>query len=175
MGWIARLNKTIDYIEEHLTGEIDLARLAQIAYCSSYHYQRMFTYMAGVPLSEYIRRRRMALAAVDLQAGARILDVALKYGYNSPTSFNRAFQTIHGIPPSMAKQKGILLKSFPAISFKIMIKGAMEMDYRIETKKAFRIVGKSMPLDQDIEKISRGSRPCGEMLPATALWRNWPY
>lgn len=93
MEWIERLNSAINYIEEHLTDEIDYERLGEIACCSAYHFQRMFTYMAGMPLSEYIRRRKMSLAAVDLQStDVKVLDVALKYGYSSPTAFNRAFQ-----------------------------------------------------------------------------------
>ena len=85
MDWIERLNKAMNYIEEHLTDEIDYGQLGRIACCSAYHFQRMFTYMAGVPLSEYIRRRRMSLAAVDLQGkNVKIIDVAGKYGYNSP-------------------------------------------------------------------------------------------
>jgi len=152
MEWITRLNKTINYIEECLTDEIDYNRLAQIACCSSFHYQRMFAYMANVPLSEYIRRRRMTMAAVDLQSGEKIVDVALKYGYSSPTSFNRAFHSIHGIAPSLVKEGGVTLKSFPPISFKITIKGAEEMEYRIEKKEAFSIVGISMPLHKEIDK-----------------------
>ena len=151
MEWISRLNETIFYIEQHLTDEIDYKKLAQLACCSSFHYQRMFTYMAGVPLSEYIRRRRMTLAAVDLQNGEKIIDVAFKYGYASPTSFNRAFQGIHGVPPSLAKKTSVSLKSFPPISFKIMIKGAEEMDYKIEKRESFRIVGISQALDKEME------------------------
>ena len=109
--------------------------------------------MAGIPLSEYIRRRRMSLAAVDLQGrDMKILDVAGKYGYSSPTSFNRAFQSVHGVAPSAVKNEGISVKSFPPITFKITIKGAEEMNYRIETKEAFRIVGVSVPLYKEIEK-----------------------
>ena len=153
MEWIERLNEAIAYIEEHLTEEIDYERLGKIACCSSYHFQRMFTYMAGVPLSEYIRRRKMSLAAVDLQStGIKIIDVAGKYGYNSPTAFNRAFQSVHGIAPSAVKNEGVSVKSFPPISFKIIVKGVEEMNYRIETKDAFRIVGVSVPLEKDIEK-----------------------
>ncbi len=108
MEWMERLNETICYIEEHLTKEIDYERLGQIACCSSYHFQRMFTYMAGIPLSEYIRRRKMSLAAVDLQGKSmKIIDVAGKYGYNSPTAFNRAFQSVHGIAPSAVKNEGV--------------------------------------------------------------------
>jgi len=152
MEWIAQLNATINYIEQNLSDEIEYEQLAKIAGCSSFHYQRMFAYMAGVPLSEYIRRRRMTRAAVDLQSGDKVIDVALKYGYSSPTSFNRAFQSVHNVAPSMAKETGVTLKSFPPISFKITIKGAEEMDYRIEQKEAFRIVGISKPLEKDIEK-----------------------
>lgn len=153
MEWINRLNSAIGYIEEHLTEEIDYEQLAQIACCSAYHFQRMFAYMANMPLSEYIRRRRMSLAAVDLQSGEeRVIDVALKYGYNSPTAFNRAFQTVHGIAPSAVKKDGVSVKSYPPISFKIIIQGVQEMNYRIEKKDAFRIVGVSAPLENDIEK-----------------------
>lgn len=108
--------------------------------------------MAGVPLSEYIRRRRMSLAAADLQSGERILDVAMKYGYSSPTAFNRAFQSIHGIAPSHAKDNGVQLKSFSPISFTITIRGAEEMEYRIEKRDAIRIIGVSVPLSKSIEE-----------------------
>lgn len=153
MEWIERLNEAMGYIEEHLADEIDMDKLGKIACCSSYHFQRMFTYMAGVPLSEYIRRRKMSLAAVDLQGKDRkIIDVAAKYGYSSPTAFNRAFQSVHGIAPSAVKNEGVSVKSFPPIQFKITVKGVEEMNYRIETKDAFRITGVSVPLNKDIEK-----------------------
>ena len=152
MEWIERLNDAIGYIEEHLTDEIDYEQLGRIACCSAYHYQRMFTYMAGITLAEYIRRRKMSLAAVDLQGGeARIIDIAEKYGYRSPTAFNRAFQSFHGIAPSSVKNEGTSVKSFSPIVFKITVKGATEMNYKIEKKEAFRIIGISAPLDQEIE------------------------
>lgn len=153
MEWITRLNEAIAYLEDTLTQEIDHEKLSGLAGCSSYHFQRMFGYMAGMPLSEYIRRRRMSLAAVDLQSGReKILDVALKYGYESPTAFNRAFQNFHGFPPSKAKEEGVSLRSFPPISFQITIKGAVPMEYRIEQKEAFRVVGISIPIEQEVEK-----------------------
>lgn len=153
MEWIERLNDAIRYIEDHLADQIDYEQLGKIACCSSYHFQRMFTYMAGIPLSEYIRRRKMSLAAVDLQGtGMKIIDVAGKYGYQSPTAFNRAFRSVHGIAPSAVKNEGVSVKSFPPITFKITVKGVEEMNYRIETKEAFRIVGVSVPLQKDIEK-----------------------
>ncbi len=152
MEWIERLNKTISYIEEHLAEEISYDELAHIACCSSYHYQRIFAYMAGIPLSEYIRRRRMSLAAIELQSGnKKIIDIGMKYGYASPTAFNRAFQSVHGIAPSIAKKEGTTIKSYPPISFKLTVKGVEELSYRIETKDSFRIVGASFPLDKEIE------------------------
>lgn len=95
----------------------------------------------------------MSLAAVDLQdAGAKVIDIALKYGYDSPTAFNRAFQSIHGIAPSVAKKENATLKSYPAIKFSISVQGMEEMNFRIETKEAFRIVGKSCPLSKVLEE-----------------------
>ena len=153
MDWVEGLNQSVRYIEEHLTDEIDSEQLGRIACCSTYHYQRMFTYMAGISLAEYIRRRKMSLAAVELQDGKkRIIDVAAKYGYSSPTAFNRAFQSFHGIAPSSLKNTDALVKSFSPIAFYITVKGATEMNYRIETKGAFRIIGVSAPLDREMEK-----------------------
>lgn len=153
MEWIDRLNDAISYIEGHLTDSIDTDQLGRIACCSAYHFQRMFSYMAGIPLSEYIRRRKMSLAAVDLQEkNIKIIEVAGKYGYSSPTAFNRAFQSVHGIAPSAVWNEGASIKSFPAITFKITVKGAEEMNYRIESREAFRIVGVSVPLHKDIEE-----------------------
>lgn len=153
MEWVERLNESMRYIEEHLTDELDYEQLGRIACCSAYHFQRMFTYMAGVTLAEYVRRRKMSLAAVDLQNGnEKVVDIAEKYGYHSPTAFNRAFQSFHGVAPSAVKNGGVSVKSFSPIVFKIAIKGATELDYRIEEKDSFRIIGVSAPLHQDLEK-----------------------
>jgi AraC family transcriptional regulator len=153
MEWIERLNKAIHYMEEHIGEKMDYDQIAKVACCSTYHFQRMFAYMASVPLSEYIRRRRMSLAAADLQCGdEKVVDVALKYGYTSPTAFNRAFQSVHGIAPSLVKEEGVTLRAYPPISFKIIIKGAEKMNYRIEKKDTFRIVGIGQPLYKEIEK-----------------------
>lgn len=153
MEWAERLNEAMRYLEEMLTDTIDYEQLGRIACCSAYHFQRMFTYMAGIPLSEYIRRRKMSLAAVDLQSGdAKIIEIAGKYGYSSPTAFNRAFQSVHNVAPSAVRNEGVQVKSFPPITFKITVKGAKEMNYRIETREAFRIVGVSAPLERELEK-----------------------
>ena len=152
MEWIERLNAAVHYIEEHLDGEIEYEQLANIACCSSYHFRRMFGYMAGVTLSEYIRRRRMSRAAADIQRGGRVIDAALKYGYESPTAFNRAFRAVHGFAPSKAGRNGVVLKSFPPISFKITIRGVEEMNYRIEKKPPFRVVGVRKAVSNDAEE-----------------------
>lgn len=142
MDWLKRMNEAIGYIEENLEGKIDYLAVAQKACCSSYHFQRMFSYMAEVPLSEYIRRRRLSCAAFDLQnTEDKVIDIALKYGYDSPTAFTRAFQNLHGITPNAAREEGVMLKAYPPISFQISIKGASVMNYKIEKKEAFRIVG----------------------------------
>jgi AraC family transcriptional regulator len=102
----------------------------------------MFSFLAGVTLSEYIRRRRLTLAAFELKDGnTRIIDVAVKYGYGSADSFSRAFQSLHGVTPSEARSNGQSLKAYPRMTFQLSIKGGSEMNYRIEEKEAFRIVG----------------------------------
>lgn len=152
MDWLNHWNKALDYLEENLDGEISLEELGRLAGCSPYHFQRMFSYLAGVPLKEYIRRRRMTLAAADLRAGEKVLTVALRYGYDSPTAFNRAFQAVHGVAPSLAKQDGVKLKAFPRIRFKFVLKGDTEMEYQIVKKDAFRVVGFRTPLSSDVEE-----------------------
>ena len=153
MEWLNNLSKAIEYIENHLDQEISFDEAAQIACCSTYYFQRIFSYVAGISLAEYIRRRRMTQAAFELQrTDKRVLDIALKYGYASPTSFNRAFQSVHGVNPSSVKSEGTAIKSFPPITIKITVKGVEEMNYRIETKAAFRIVGKPFPLSREIEQ-----------------------
>ena len=155
MDWIDRLNAAVRHIEANITGEIDSEQLARIACCSPYHFQRMFASIAGVPLSVYIRRRRMSLAAVDLRGGASILDVSLRYGYSSPTAFNRAFQSVHGVPPSKARGEGVRLSSYPPLVFILTIKGVEEMQYQIKKQGAIRVVGLSTPLYADYEKNRR--------------------
>lgn len=155
MEWINRLNEAVEYIDEHLKDEISTEHLAAIACCSTYHFQRMFSYVAQMPLSEYIRRRKMSMAALDILNGKKVLDTALEYGYNSPTSFNRAFRSVHGCAPSEVKQGNPSLRSFPKIKFKITIKGAEEMNFRIETKEAFKVIGVSMPISHVMEENHR--------------------
>lgn len=142
MEWLERLNKAMSYIEENLSNEIDYAHAARIACCSTYHFQRMFSYIANVSLSDYIRRRRLTAAAFELQNSTiKVIDLALKYSYDSPTAFTRAFQNVHGVSPTAARLGGVQLKAYPRMTFQISIKGDVEMNYRIEQKNAFRVVG----------------------------------
>lgn len=142
MDSIENLNKALNYIEENLSSDIDFKEVARLALCSEYHFTRMFSFLAGVSLSEYIRRRRLTLAAFDLINGdIKVIDLAMKYGYNSPDSFTRAFQSMHGITPSEARDNGKSLKAYPKMTFKLSVKGVYEMNYRIVEKESFRIVG----------------------------------
>ncbi|WP_105618922.1 AraC family transcriptional regulator [Vallitalea okinawensis] len=142
MDWIKKMKCALDYVEDNLAGEIDMNVVAQKACCSSYNFQRMFSFITDVSLAEYIRRRRLTLAAFEIQnSDIKVIDVAMKYGYESPVSFARAFQALHGITPSMARKDGAKLKAYPCISFQISIKGEKEMDYRIEKKDSFEVFG----------------------------------
>lgn len=153
MDWLKRMNGAIKYIEDNLCNDIDYAEVARIACCSTYHFQRMFSFITDIPLSEYIRRRRLTLAAFELQnTDVKIIDLALKYCYDSPNSFTRAFQSMHGVTPSLARDKGVQLKAYPCISFHISIKGDVEMNYRIEEKGAFKAFGVERIIDTTNEQ-----------------------
>ncbi|OJU09155.1 MAG: AraC family transcriptional regulator [Clostridiales bacterium 43-6] len=142
MDSLSSMNNAMTYIEEHLTDEIDYSEISKIAYCSEYHFRRMFSFLSGVSLSEYIRRRRLTLAALDLKdRNLRIIDVAVKYGYNSADSFSRAFHFVHGILPSEARSANKQLKAYPRMTFQLSIKGGCEMNYRIVEKRSFNLVG----------------------------------
>ncbi|MDK9712351.1 AraC family transcriptional regulator [Acidaminobacter sp.] len=142
MDSLSRMNNAMAYIEAHLTEELDYSKLAQLAYCSEYHFKRMFSFLSGISLSEYIRRRKLTMAALDLKdRELRILDVAVKYGYTSADAFSRAFQSLHGILPSEARQEGRLLKAYPRMTFQLSIRGGCEMNYRIVEKEWFKLVG----------------------------------
>ena len=120
MDWIAGMQKAIDYIEENLTEEINYEKVAEKSYSSSYHFQRVFSILCGYSLGEYIRLRRLSLAG----GKRKVIDIALKYGYDSPDSFAKAFQKFHGVTPSQARADGGMLKSFSRMSIKILLEGA---------------------------------------------------
>jgi AraC family transcriptional regulator len=135
-------NRTVDYIERHLEDAINYDEIAAIFGYSVYHVQRLFAMVAGTPLAEYIRNRRLSKAAADLLGGQqKVIDIALKYAYSSSTSFHHAFKAFHGISPSDVKKDGATIKAYPPLAFDFTIRGAQAMPYRIEQKAAFRIVG----------------------------------
>lgn len=142
MDSLKNMNAAMRYIENNLTNEINFKEVAKLAYCSEYHFKRMFSFLAGISLSEYIRCRRLTLAAFELKnSDAKVIDVAIKYGYNSPDSFARAFQNLHGITPSEARNSNHSLKAYSPMTFQLSIQGGNEMNYRIEEKESFRIIG----------------------------------
>lgn len=146
MDWLQKMNAAIAYVETHLEDDIDLKEAGRIAGCSAYHFQRVFAYMANVSFAEYVRRRRLTLAAFTLQqTSEKVIDIALRFGYESPTSFTRAFAALHGITPKQARNEGVTFTAFPPLSFQISVQGVTAMNYRIETKEAFRTVGYKMP------------------------------
>lgn len=140
---LERLNQAVDYIEDHLGDPIDVAEPARIAMTSEYHFRRMFSALAGIPLSEYIRRRRLTLAGAEVLAGERtLLDVAVRYGYGSGEAFARAFRAVHGVGPGEARRTGAALHSQPRMSFRLIVEGKSSMRYRVVEKDGFRLVGR---------------------------------
>ena len=143
MDWITGVQKAIDYIEAHLTEDIDYEKIPAESFASSYHFQRIFSLLCGYTLGEYIRLRRLSVAGAELASGKeKVIDVALKYGYDSPDSFAKAFQKFHGITPSKARSNGNTLKSFSRLSIKISLEGGSTMNYKIEEKEAFYVLEK---------------------------------
>ncbi|MEV3933003.1 AraC family transcriptional regulator [Streptomyces sp. NPDC049944] len=138
-----RLNQAMEHIESHLDEPVDVAGLARVAVTSEYHFRRMFSALAGLPLSEYIRRRRLTVAGAEVLAGDRtLLDVATRYGYGSGEAFARAFRAMHGVGPGEARRTGAALHSQPRMSFRLVVEGSSSMRYRIVDKDAFRVVGR---------------------------------
>lgn len=164
MDSLKKINDALNYIEENLISEINFKEVARLAFCSEYHLQRMFSFLAGITLSEYIGRRRLTLPALELNnSNTRIIDLAVKYGYNSPDSFTRAFQGLHGITSSEARFNGRSLKAYPRMTFKLSVKGGSEMNYRIEEKETFSIVG----IKRKVPIIFNGVNP-----EIASMWRS---
>ena len=151
MDWLNNMNSALDYIEANLDGDISYEQVARLVRCSSYHFQRMFPFITGVPLSEYIRRRRLTLAAFELQTtDVKVIDLAVKYGYESAGAFSRAFKSLHGITPSSVRE-GSTLKAFPRMSFSLSVKGDIEMNYRIIDREPFEVFGIYTQISTDQE------------------------
>lgn len=163
MNMLEKLNGALAYIEHNLENEIDEHELAQRACCSVFHFKRMFSYLAGIPLQEYIRRRRLTLAAFELQdRSAKVIDIAIKYGYHSPDAFTRAFQALHGMTPTEARMSNRSLKAYPPMTFRLSIGGSEPMRFRIERKGAFQVVG----ISNKVTPVDSGEHPGVEQ-----VWR----
>ena len=142
---LERLNQAMEHIESHLDQPLDVAGLARIATTSEYHFRRMFSALAGLPLSEYVRRRRLTVAGAEVLAGERtLLDIATRYGYGSGEAFARAFRAMHGVGPGEARRTGASLHSQPRMSFRLIVEGNSSMRYRIVEKDAFHVAGKKV-------------------------------
>lgn len=144
MEWLDRMMAAIDYMEKHIEEQLNMEEVAKTAYSSTFHFQRMFHMLTGMTIAEYIRKRKLTLAAQELAVykDIRVLDVALKYGYDSPESFTKAFRRVHGITPSAAREPGANLKAYPRISFHLSLKGDKDMDYRMVERKEYEVIGK---------------------------------
>ena len=149
-GWIEGFQESIDFIERNLTDELDIEVIAAKAALSPFYYQRIFGALCGVTVGEYIRARRMTLAAQELsRKDMKVIDIAVKYGYDSPDSFTKAFQKFHGITPSQARESGASLRSFAPLHIKITMEGGTMLDYRIVEKAPFTIVGVKRPFNSE--------------------------
>ncbi|MBR2422447.1 MAG: AraC family transcriptional regulator [Oscillospiraceae bacterium] len=142
MDWITGIQNAINYIEDHITEELDYGQIARESFSSPFHFQRVFSILCGYTLGEYIRSRRLTLAGTELATTReKVIDVAYKYGYDSPESFAKAFQKFHGMTPTQARGGGVMLKSFSRLSIKVSLEGGSIMNYRIEEKKAMLLTG----------------------------------
>lgn len=141
MEWVKGLNEAINYIEDHLFEALTCQEIASHVHISNFHFQRCFSLLTGMTVGEYIRNRRLSLAGQELAASdEKVIDIALKYGYETPESFTKAFTRFHGVTPGQAKMKGTELKSFNRLIVKISVEGGTIMDYKIVNKDAFRVL-----------------------------------
>ena len=157
-GWSEGISRAIDYMEEHLTEDLDIQTIAGEACVSGFYFQKIFCALCGFTVGEYIRNRRLTLAAQELSSGkARVLDVALKYGYDSPDSFPRAFTRFHGVSPSAAREKGSQLRSFAPLKIKLTLEGGTMLEYRITEKAQFTVMGltRQFNMDTSYQEIPR--------------------
>ena len=175
MDWIKLIGDSVKYIEEHITDDITVDGVAASVCISSYYFQKGFSMLCGFSVAEYIRNRRLALAGNEIVAGnGKIIDIALKYGYDSPDSFTKAFTRFHGVTPMSARKDGAVLKSFAPLKIKFSLEGGYIMDYKIEKKEAFKVIGDRRTFDYETAKTvvpkfwqehfasGKGKTVCGE-------------
>lgn len=143
MEWVERMQAALDYVEDNLAGDLNVNDIAQRANASSFHFQRMFFALCGVSLAEYVRRRRLTMAAKDLIASeCTITEIAARYGYENQASFTRAYGKLHGHSPGKTRQSGLQIVAYPPLRFTLIVKGENKMNYEITKKPSYRLVGK---------------------------------
>lgn len=142
MEWAESISKAIEYIEENITADISVEDIAKHVNISAFYFQKGFSLLCGYTITEYIRNRRLALAAGELASGnVKVIDVAMKYGYDSPDSFTKAFSRFHGATPSMVQKNNMMMKSFVPLKIKLSLEGGYSMDYRLTKKDSFTVMG----------------------------------
>lgn len=142
MEWIDCIGEAVGYIEEHITEELSVSEIARQVNISPFYFQKGFSLLCGFTIAEYIRKRRLALAGSELvSTDAKVIDIALKYGYDSPDSFSKAFTRFHGVTPAMVRKEDAVLKAFAPLKIKLSLKGGYLMDYKIMKKDSFTVIG----------------------------------
>lgn len=175
MGWMETIGDAVQYIEENITQELTPERIAKHVNLSPFYFQKGFAMLCGFTVGEYVRSRRLALAGNDLANGdEKVIEIAMKYGYDSPDSFTKAFTRFHGVTPTSARKDRVMLKSFAPLKIKLSLEGGYLMDYRMEKKPAFTVIAnaKSFPYEGAKQTIplfwqehfasGKGSVVCGK-------------
>lgn len=164
--WVESIRNAIEYIEQNLAEKIAIKDVAEKTCVSEYHFRRIFTELCGITVGEYIRNRRLSIAAQELSVGTiKVIDAAIKYGYESPDSFARAFARFHGIVPSEAREKGVKLREFTPLRMDTLLEGGTVMEYKIVEKAEFTLMGRKRRFDSEdsYNKIPEN----------TKMWKEW--
>lgn len=150
MEWMNAIKSAIEYIEEHITDDLSAEEISDYVYMSSFYFQKGFSMLCGYSVMEYIRNRRLALAGGELATtGGKVIDVAMKYGYDSPDSFTKAFTRFHGVSPSMVRKDDVMIKTFAPLKIEISLKGGYLMNYKIVKKESFTVLASSKIFDYE--------------------------
>ena len=174
MDWVNAIEKAIQYIEDHLIEDITKKDVAKYVHVSEFYFQKGFAMLCGFTISEYIRKRRLSLAGNEI-AGSdiKIIDIAIKYGYDSPDSFTQAFTRFHGVTPTVARKKHTTLKSFAPLKLTIALEGGYLMDYKIERKKAFKVIANEKTFAYEKSIIKQAKEKLLEEFMELTLINKW--
>lgn len=149
MDWTGAIAGAVSYIEEHISDDISVFDIAENAHISPYYFQKGFAMLCGYTLSEYLRNRRLDLAAGELADGEKVIDVALKYGYDSPDSFAKAFSRFHNVSPSAVQKGDVKIKTFAPLKVNFLLEGGYIMEYKIVKKESFKVIGRKKEFDYE--------------------------